>query len=263
MPFRPFLTMLALGLALPAPAPAATEPTQTFSADYSVAFLGFTVARSRFVSRIGEGHYSIEGSIDSAGLASFFDDTKATTTVSGSLGKGRVSPDAYSVEYVYGKKAKKTSLRFSKGRIVEVANSPELPPRRPDWVPAEGAALKAALDPLSATLVQARDLRSVCSHTVKAFDGEIRADMVLSYVNTADVSIDGYKGPAVTCAGRFKPVAGYHRSNKSLRYLSTKSRIMVKFAELGKTGIYAPIQASVSTQVGTVSIRAKRLEASQ
>ena len=98
---------------------------------------------------------------------------------------------------------------------------------------------------------------------MKAFDGEIRADMQLSYVNTAPVSIGGFEGEAVTCTGRFKPVAGYHRGNKSLQYLSTKSRIVVKFAELGKTGIYAPIQASVSTKVGTVSIRARRLEASQ
>jgi hypothetical protein len=103
----------------------------------------------------------------------------------------------------------------------------------------------------------------VCGRTIKAFDGEIRADLALSYVNTAPMSVGGIKVDAVTCQGRFKPVAGYHRGNKSLQYLSTKSKIMLKFAQLGKTGIYAPIQATVGTKVGTFMIRARRLEATQ
>ncbi len=41
-----------------------------------------------------------------------------------------VSPDSYSVDYVYGKKTKKTSLQFAKGNVVKIANSPPLPPRR-------------------------------------------------------------------------------------------------------------------------------------
>jgi len=263
MAFRVSVIAFAAGLALPLSATAAVERTQTFSADYSVSFFGFTVARSSFVTKIGADRYDIDGSVRSDGLASFFYDTNAKTKASGRIDKGQLSPDAYSVDYVYGEKTKKTSLQFAKGRIVKISNSPPLPPRRADWVPVDTNELQAVLDPLSATLIQAKDLRSVCDHTVKAFDGELRADMQLSYVEIAPVSIGGYEGDAVTCAGRFKPVAGYHRDNKSLRYLSTKSQIMVKFAELGKTGIYAPIQASVSTRVGTVWIRARRLEASQ
>ena len=38
---------------------------------------------------------------------------------------------------------------------------------------------------------------------------------------------------------------------------------MMKFAQLGKTGIYAPIQATVGTKVGTFTIRARRLETTQ
>ena len=142
-----------------------------------------------------------------------------------------------------------------------LSNSPPLPPRRADWVAVGAKELLAVADPISATLIEAKDARSVCGRTLKAFDGEIRADLALSYVDTAPVSIGGYQVEAVTCRGRFEPVAGYHRGNKSLQYLSTKSRIMLKFAQLGKTGIYAPIQATVGTKVGTVTIRARRLEA--
>ena len=255
--------LLAGALLLPQSATAALEPQTVFTADYAVSFFGFTVARSTVVSRFGPTSYTIDGSIKSAGLAAFFDSTTAKTSVSGKIGKAGVSPDSYSVDYVYGKKAKKTSLRFAKGNVVKVSNSPPLPPRRADWVAVGARELLAVADPISATLIEAKDPRSVCGRTIKAFDGEIRADLALSYVNTAQVTIGDAEVEAVTCQGRFKPVAGYHRGNKSLQYLSTKSKIMLKFAQLGKTGIYAPIQATVGTKVGTVTIRARRLEVTQ
>lgn len=262
MAFR--LCALALAAGLPLSATAAVEPLQTFSADYSVSFLGFTVAYSNFITRIGADRYDVDGSIESTGLVTFFDRTRAKATVSGRIARnGQVVPVSYAVDYVYGKKAKKTALAFASGKVIKISNSPPLPPRRPDWVPVEDKDLRAVLDPISATLIRAKDLRSVCDQKVKAFDGQLRADMTLSYVDTQPVSIGGFQGEAVTCAGRFRPVAGYHRNNKSLRYLMTNSDIVVTFAELGKTGIYAPIQASVSTRIGTVSIRAKRLEATQ
>ena len=255
---------LAAGLALPLSATAAVEPMQTFQADYSISFLGINVANSNFVTRIGADRYDVDGSIESTGLVTFFDRTRAKAMVSGRIGSnGQVVPASYSVDYVYGKKTKKTSLDFAHDKVVKISNSPPLPPRRADWVPVKDKDLRAVLDPISATLIRAKDLRSVCDHRVKAFDGQLRADMTLSYVGTAAVSIGSFQGEAVTCSGHFRPVAGYHRNNKSLRYLMTNSDIVVKFAELGKTGIYAPIQASVSTRIGTVSIRARRLEATQ
>jgi Protein of unknown function (DUF3108) len=263
MAFRISALLLAGTLALPQSAAAALEPQQVFTADYAISFFGFTVARSTVVSRFGATSYTVDGSIKSAGLAAFFDSTTARTKVSGKVGAAGVSPDRYSVDYVYGKKAKKTAVLFAKGNVVKVANLPPLPPRRADWVPVGPKELLAVADPISATLIEARDARSVCARTIKAFDGEIRADLALSYVNTAPLSIGETEVQAVTCQGRFKPVAGYHRGNRSLQYLSSKSKIMLKFAQLGKTGIYAPILATVGTKVGTFTIRASRLEATQ
>lgn len=262
MAFRFSTLALAAALALPLSATAAVEPMQTFSADYSVSFLGIPVARSTFVSRIGSTRYTIDGSVESLGLGTFFEKTTAKATVSGRVDKGRMTPLEYSVDYVYGKKAKKTSLRFAKGKVVEVSNQPPLP-RREDWVPVDPGELVAVLDPITATIVRAKDIRSVCDHTAKAFDGALRADMSLSFVGTAPASLDGYESETVTCTGRFKPIAGYRRGNKSLRYLSTQSEIVVTFAELGKTGLYAPVQASVGTRIGTVSIHARRLVAKE
>src|SRR5262245_28380628 len=263
MGLRPSALAFGVALALPLSAAAAVEPTQTFSAEYSVSFYGIPVARSTIVSSVGSNRYVIKGTIESAGLASFFSHTKASTSASGHYDRSGVKPDAYQVSYVYGDKSKRTGLSFAKGNVVKVSNTPPLPKRGPDWVPIRATDLRAVFDPLSAVLVPARDAASVCSRTLKAFDGEIRANLVLSYVNTGQDAIGGEQVEVVTCAARFQPVAGYRPTNKSLQYLSTKSRIVLKFAELGQTGLYAPVQASVGTKVGTFSIRARQLVAVQ
>jgi hypothetical protein len=262
MNFRPSLLALGIALAMPLTATAG-EPVKILSAEYSVSFFGLTVARSTVVSKVSADSYAIDGTIESSGLASFFANTQAKTSARGRYDRTGVRPEGYQVSYVYGKKAKRTGLRFADGKVVGVSNVPALPKRGPDWVPVRSKDLRAVFDPLSAVLVPARDPASVCNRTLKAFDGEIRANLVLSYVDTGKVSVGNEERDAVTCAGRFKPIAGYRPANKSLQYLSTKSRIVLKFAELGETGLYAPVQASVSTKVGTFSIRARQIRAVQ
>jgi len=254
---------VAACLALPLSATAAVEPAQVFSVDYSVSFLGMTVARSTFVSQIGPNRYAVNGSLESAGLGGIFREGKAKASAFGRIEKDGFIPDVFSLDYVFGDKSRQASLRFAKGQVGKVSMTPPLPPPRADWVPVGQKELQAVLDPLSATLIRAKDLRSVCGRTAKLFNGHLRADVTLSYVNISPVLIGDNRVEAVACAGRFKPVAGFHRSNKAMQYFSNESRILLRFAELGKTGIYAPVQASVSTQIGTVSVSAMRFEKAQ
>ena len=93
------------------------------------------------------------------------------------------------------------------------------------------------------------------------FDGELRADLTLDYVESGDISVTGYEGRTVTCSMRFTPVAGYRKDRRALEFLRTKSRIMVTFAQLGKTGVYAPIHATIGTEIGTITVKARRFEA--
>lgn len=242
---------------------AIAQAQQTFSADYAVSIFGLTVARSSFTSHISNGGFRLDGSISSAGIATFFDDTRATTTVSGRFARGATIPDAYSVSYTYGKKAKKTTLGFTNGNVTKITNEPPLKKRGKDWVAVSAGDLIAVVDPMSAVLVRAPSLDRVCQRTIKIFDGEIRADLHLSPAGTGPVDLGAYRGEAAVCAARFVPVAGYRPGNKSLRYLRERSRIRITFAQLGQTGVYAPVNATVSTQIGTVTLRARRLETAQ
>ena len=133
--------------------------------------------------------------------------------------------------------------------------------RRPSDL-VRGAELEV-LDPMAATVIHADSLDQVSGRKVKFYDGEMRADLTLTYVSKGTISVPGYKGDTVTCQMGFEPVAGYRKGRKALNYLKNKSRMMVTFAPLGQTGVYAPIHATVGTQIGTLTISAGRFEAVQ
>ncbi|TKB66996.1 MAG: DUF3108 domain-containing protein, partial [Mesorhizobium sp.] len=141
---------------------------------------------------------------------------------------------------------------------------PEPKKRNPNnWIPLVGSDLVSVLDPMAATVIHADSLDQVCGRTVKLYDGEMRADLKLTYESKGSISVTGYQGDTVTCRLGFEPVAGYRKNRKALKYLKKRSRIMVTFAPVGQSGVYAPIRATVSTQIGPLTISAERFEANE
>jgi hypothetical protein len=254
---RTLACLLAVSLGTPT---IAAEPT-LYRGEYSLSFLGLTLARANFDSRIDEQSYAIEGSVASAGLGAIFDDTKGTISAAGKFSGKETRPESFRADYVSGKKASVVDIRFSDGNVTKVTNVPPLKKRGKDWLPLGPDDLLAVADPIAATLVQAKSLAEVCNGTIKMFDSELRADLSLTYVSKGKASVQGYQGDTVTCRMNFKPVSGYRKSKRALDYLKNQSRIMVAFAPLGKTGIYAPIHATVGTQIGTITVTARRFEA--
>lgn len=238
----------------------AAQAAQTFSADYSVSLYGIPVARSSFTTRIDGDSFAVEGSLSSAGIAKVFDDTKGTTSVSGRFSSDAAQPENYLIRYTSGKKNKKTEIAFSNGDVARTENVPPLK-KRSEWVALSDNDLKAVADPISATLVKSPSLEEVCDRTLKIYDGEMRADLELSTVSNEALWPRRHKGEAITCRARFVPVSGYRPGRKSLEFLRNKSEILIAFAPLGTTGVYAPVQASVGTEIGTIHIEAQRLEA--
>jgi hypothetical protein len=240
---------------------AAAQPT-LYRGEYSLSFLGFSVARANFDSRVDEKSYAIEGAISAAGLAALFYDTSGTMSASGRFSGDATRPGHFRADYVYGEKPTLVDIRFSGGNVTKTTNVPA-PKKRSNWVPLGPNDLKAVADPIAAMLIRADSLREVCGRTVKLYDGELRADLTLAFVKTGRVVARGYQGATVTCSVAFNPVAGYRKNRKALEFLRTKGRMMVAFAPLGKSGVYAPIHATVATEIGTITMRARRFEALQ
>ncbi|WP_157018750.1 DUF3108 domain-containing protein [Mesorhizobium xinjiangense] len=251
------LTALALAVSgLPARAASA----EAIRSEYVVSIYGLVIARSQFISTITPDRFDIKGSLSSAGIARIFDDTRGTTVVSGRFNKGRVYPAAYDVSYVSGDKKKRTTINFSGGRVARAVNRPPVNTKRDGWVPVSRSQLAAVADPLSATLVPAARPADVCRRTVRFFDGALRADIHLAPAGPGSIDVPGYSGGTVTCSARFVPVAGYRKGHSSIEYLRNSRRILIAFAPVGSTGIYAPVEASVATKIGTVHVKARRFE---
>lgn len=256
----PRLAASLIGLAAVASLPAAAlaEGPRRFEADYVVSVYGLPVGKARFRSEFEGKRFRIEGTLSSAGLARLFDKTQGTTTVRGRIGPDGLEPRRYDVDYTSGDDRQRTTIRFADGKV-SARNRPKTKKRGSNWVKLTQKHLRAAFDPISATLIQADDVADVCDRTINVFDGEMRADIKLTHQSTGEVK--GFSGQTVTCRAEFIPVAGYRKGRDQLEYLRTRSRMTVAFAPLEGTGFYSPVDASIGTEIGTVRIRAQRIVA--
>jgi hypothetical protein len=236
------------------------EPKE-YTADYTVSIYGLTLARTSFTSTLDGDAIRIDGTIATAGVARIIDDTKGTTTVRGHLSEGGIAPDSFVIAYKSGKKNKRTEIDYAGGAVSRTLNIPPLKKRK-KWVALSAADLKAATDPLSGIMVRAEKPADVCARTLRYYDGELRADIRFSYAGKKPFTIPGYSGDATICTARFTPVGGYKPGSSTIEYLK-KARMTVAFAPMGATGMFVPISASVGTKIGTVTVRADRLEASR
>lgn len=235
----------------------------TFHGEYIVSYLGLTVVRASFDSQYDGDTYRVDGRVAAAGLARLFDDTSGTVRASGQVKGQRVVPQSFRADYTSGKKTSMLDIRFAGGAVTSTKVLPPPKPHPQDWVALDLADLRSVLDPTATTIVPASSLDTVCNRTVKIYDGEMRADLTLSLVSKGEISVPGYKGPTVTCRMQFEPVSGYRKGRKGLQYLRNKSRILVTFAPLAQTGVYAPIRATIGTEIGTLTVSARRFEATQ
>jgi hypothetical protein len=252
------LTLLAAACLFAWAGEAIAKP-MLYRGEYSLTFLGIPVARATFDSRVDAGSYSVKGAVSSAGLAKLFDDTTGTLSARGSFSREATRPDQFRADYVSGKKKAMVELGFSGGEVVKVVNVPPLRRKR-NWVPLRPGDLEGVADPLAAMLIPADSPERVCGRTVRLFDGELRADLALSFAGRGIISTGGHPRETVTCIVGFEPVSGYRTDRRALQFLRSRARMKVAFAQLGETGIYAPVHATVSTEIGPITVRARRIE---
>jgi len=229
--------------------------------EFATSLYGVVLARSSFRSRIDRDGFEISGELASSGVAKVFDDTRARASASGRFENGATAPRSYVVDYTSGKKKKRTTISFANGAVVSAENTPPVRTNRKDWIKVEAEHLAGVVDPFSAALVRADSPSDVCNRTIRIFDGALRADLRLKPAGFGKASVPGYKGETVKCTARFVPISGYRKGNSSIAFMRKSSDIAIAFAPVGGSGVYAPVEASVGTQVGTIKVQAVRFEA--
>jgi hypothetical protein len=231
---------------------------KTYRSDYSISVMGLTVGKSRFTTVVNESGFTMKGRLSTSGVARLFDKTDGEAEVTGRLAEAGPEPGSYRIDYPNGKRPKHTRIDFS-GGVARAENEPPLRKKR-EWIDVSEDDLKTVADPLTALLIQASDPQSVCRRTLRVFDGATRVDLELTYAGRQRFSATGFEGEATTCKVRFIPVSGYNKGRDSIAFLRDKSQIRVSFASLGDSSIYAPVYATVGTQIGNVTIFATRFE---
>lgn len=235
--------------------------TTVYRSEYAITVLGLPVGTSRFETEIGPDRYKMTGTMSAKGLLAMFQPTSGSVTVTGQIAADRIEARKFSLKYTSGDDKQLTEIGFANGGVASTVNEPKVKKRK-DWIEVTAAQLKGATDPISALLIPANSVGEVCDRTIRVFDGAMRLDVKLTFLRIVPWSVGGQRGDAVTCRATFEPVSGYHEGRKEIAWLRDQGRMDIAFATIEGTGVYAPLRATASTQIGPVRVFATRFEIS-
>ncbi len=233
-------------------AEAATVPTELV---YGLTLAGVPLADADVHFDDRGGRYGFDVAWRTVGLAGIFASANGTLSTSGRLVGGRPHPRSYRLIERKGDTPFDVDMTLSGGTVSRLALEPPAKTGG-DIVPIEPQHRRGVVDPLSAGLLPGSTAPdAVCDRTLPIFDGWSRWDVRLSPKSTTDDAPAGMRGPTVTCAARWVPVAGHHTKHRSVRFMAENRDIEVRFARLPGHDLWLPIEASVGTMIGPVRTR--------
>ena len=254
-----FVTRLSLVAALAFAPPVAALGAEAAKAPtklvYGLSLAGLPIADAdvRFDDR--GGRYGFDVAWHTVGLAGIFSSASGTLATSGRLVGGRPHPRAYRLIERNGDTPFDVDMTLSGGTVSRLAVEPPAKTGE-DIVPVGPEHKRGVSDPLSAALLPgATPPAAVCDRTLAIFDGWSRWDVALSPKSTSDVAPAGLRGPTVTCAARWVPIAGHRAGHRSVRFMAENRDVEIRFARLEGHDLWLPIEASVGTLIGPVRTR--------
>lgn len=229
---------------------------RTVTTEYSMGLIGLIVGKATFDTVIDESRFSVKGRLSSAGLGSLVSDTRGTSRVAGRVTRNGFAAESYGLDYTSNDKNWASDVTFRSGRVASSNVSPKRTSRaKPSYVPVQKSQLASVVDPLSGVMIRTSDPQSVCRRTLPLYDGWSRLDLRLSPAGSREISLNGYKGPAVNCNVRIRPISGYDKKSKGLRFLQDQT-ISLWFAPIAQPDVFVPVYAQIPTTIGPLVLRA-------
>jgi hypothetical protein len=198
----------------------------------------------------GEGRFTI--------LQGLIYEWRGVTASAGRVTSQGPAPAMYALNYSDGgKKTAQLRMTFDDRGVSSVSMFPGKRPN-PRTIPVTQEQLEGVLDPMSGAFLSAHsenpngDL-NVCNQTLPVFDGLQRFDLVITpkrAVNVKRSTPGGYAGPAVICAVKFIPIAGYQPDNPGIRLMSQTNEIEVWLIPVRSTKMYVPYRIVLPTPIG-------------
>ncbi|MEP9351843.1 DUF3108 domain-containing protein [Xanthobacter sp. KR7-225] len=233
-------------------------------AKYSLSVAGVEFGRGTFVVQASDSAYEISGTARITGLMRAVANGKGRAAARGTLQNGRMLPRVYAMDADADGKAESARIVMLAGAVKEMDVEPELK-FLPDRVPVTDAVLKSVLDPVSGAFVYmpgTGDMLSAaaCQRVIPVFDGRQRYDIALSFQRVEQVKAEGYDGPAVVCAARYRPVAGHRPTRYTVKYMVDNKDVFAWLVPIAGTRLMAPFRVSVATMIGTAVLEAEAME---
>ncbi len=234
-------------------------------AKYVLSVGGVELGRASVVVQAGNDSYEISGSGKITGVLRAVSSGKGVAAARGMLTQARMVPRVYALNAEADGKKEGARLAMAGGAVAEMEVEPPLKPM-PDRVPVTNATLQNIIDPMSGAFVYVPEptnllSEAACARAVPVFDGRQRYDIVLNYLRTEQVKVSGYKGPAVVCGVRYKPVAGHRPSRYTVQYMQDNKDMFVWLVPIEGTRLMAPFKVSVATMIGTAVFQATSFQA--
>jgi hypothetical protein len=205
--------------------------------------------------------YTASASGKTTGLLQVFAGGLGGVEAKGTVNNGKPVTASYASNVVSQKKVDAVRISLAAGIVKDYSAEPPMLPT-PDRVPVTDAHRRGVVDPMSATMMAVSGTGSplrpeACNRTLAIFDGRGRFDIALSYKRMDRVrSEQGYDGPVVVCAVRYRPISGHRRDRAAIRYLMEARDIEVALAPLADTRILVPYRVSVPTVLGAAVMEA-------
>lgn len=238
---------------------AAKQPSMRVSADYEVRFLGSKIGTFNFKSNVEGRKYTLTSS---SWVKVFFGAFKwnSQSTSQGVLGK-QARPKSFNFNYQIKKKRKRAELRFARGNVVGLKNTPPVH-YSGKYVPIKPKHLVGVVDPMTAIMqmTQARK-GDPCRHSAEIFDGKRRLRLRLApkgRVRIRDRQASGQPAFGYVCQIRYTPIAG-HKISNNVNHLARLKDMEIVLRPVPSANLLVPYQINIPTLMGSVSISAKSI----
>jgi hypothetical protein len=207
-------------------------------------------------ANVAPNGYLASATVRTAGFARLFDDTRISASVAGATTPQGLAWTSYELSHAYGKKFRSVSMRRTAAGVT-ASISPAY--RDMGTPPASPAQQRASRDPVTTIVEMARAVAAsrLCAGVYPVFDGKQYYTLALSPKGAGDYEGGGYRGPALVCTLRYKPVAGYSMSAVDIAKIPV---VEIWFAT-ARPGFAIPLRIEVATPVGAARLDLARATA--
>ena len=228
------------------------------TAVYRVDLAGFNLGDFKLTTTFRGEEYQMRGEGRFTILQGLVYEWRGVTASTGRVTSDGPTPAMYALNYSDGgKKTAQLRMIFDDRGVTSVSMFPGKRPS-PRTIPVTQDQLEGVLDPMSGAFLSAHsenpngDL-NVCNQTLPVFDGMQRFDLVITpkrAINVQRATPGGYAGPAVICAVKFIPLAGYQPDNPGIKLMSQTNEIEVWLIPVRNTKMDVPYRIVLPTPIG-------------